>query len=781
MDTLLLELKNNDIDITIIDGNIQLDIPNDIDASDLIGKVKANKSALIKYFEEERRKVQSISKSPAKNYYALSAAQRRLHFLYELDKDSLAYNQFRVLELKGVLDRDKLERSFKGLLSRHEILRTQFELIDDEVYQRVLDEVSFEIEYHKAPGGNYDEVLTDFVRTFDLGVAPLFRVGVIELSSVSHVLVVDMHHIITDGTSIGLMIRDFMSLYEGAKLEALPLQYKDYSEWQQSVDYQDSLAIQKSYWLGEYSEEVSILELPTDYPRPEIKSYRGSNFSFTLSTEVTASLRSLGDKQGATLFMTLLSIFNVLLSKLSGQQDVVVGTGIAGRSHADLEDIVGMFVNTLALRNYPKWDLSFSDFLVGVKDNTLQGLEYQHYPYEELVSHLDLPRDTSRNPLFDVWFVLQNFEREVLGFSDLEVTSKDIEYHVSKFDLQLTGLESEESLHLDFEYSTDLFKEDTIARFAVYFKRIVDQVISNPDIVLGDIVLLDKKEEQVLLEDFNSTSVDYGLGTFLDLFDAELCIDGSKEALHYGDSSLSYSDLDYRSRVIACELLSTGVTKGSVVGVMLARSIDFIVSVLGILRSGCGFLSIDPIYPSSRKSHMISNSEMDVLITSDDLLSRDSSLIEDLSLSCLRVENFDYSKGLPSIDFPEVVSSDLAYVLYTSGSTGLPKGVMISHGSLYNYLRWGRDVYMQGADCSMALFSSISFDLTITSMLLPLVSGHSLRIYGDGDAISVLDSVIRDGYAKVLKLTPSHLQILRMEGYDLSGISCLIVGGGAIE
>ena len=779
MDTLLLELKNSNIGIEIVDGDIQLNIPKGVDASDLIERVKANKSVLLEYLGKVSKRTGSIPRSPSKDYYGLSAAQRRLHFLYELDKDSLAYNLNDIVKLEGVLDREKLERSFKGLLSRHEILRTQFELIDDEVYQRVLDEVSFEIEYHKGSEGHYDDLLTAFIRPFDLGVAPLFRVGVIELSSVSHVLVVDMHHIITDGVSQGVMIRDFMSLYEGTKLEALPLQYKDYSEWQQSKDYQDSLAIQKSYWLGEYSEEVSILELPTDYPRPEIKSYRGSNFSFTLSTEVTASLRSLGDKQGATLFMTLLSIFNVLLSKLSGQQDVVVGTGIAGRSHADLEDIVGMFVNTLALRNYPKWDLSFSDFLVGVKDNTLQGLEYQHYPYEELVSHLDLPRDTSRNPLFDVMFVLQNFEREVLGFSDLEVTSKDIGYHVSKFDLTLNVLEHPEDLELSYEYSTDLFKEDTIARFADYFKRIVDQVISNPDIVLGDIVLLDKKEEQVLLADFNATSVAYPKDkTIIDLFYDQVKLHGSKIALEDIEGSLSYEEVYNRAQLIASFLIDQGHVN-SVIGIIGERSSLTIVGILGILMSGSCYLPIDGKAPLSRTASILEDGGVSVVLGS---ASSTTFLTDDFTVYDLDTlyKSGVISEGVSSTTFSP---DSLAYVMYTSGSTGLPKGVKVSHGNVVRLVKNPTYVSLD-ATTRILLTGSLSFDASTFEVWGSLLNGGTLYLVSEETLLDtdLLGSALLRYQITTLWLTSSLFNYHVDKGEDVfSGLSYLLIGGEALS
>ncbi|MFS4449744.1 condensation domain-containing protein, partial [Maribacter sp. 2307UL18-2] len=429
-------------------------------------------------------------KAPSRDYYDLSAAQRRLYFLYEMDRSSLAYNLPRLIELKGALDLVRLEVAFEKLISRHEILRTRFEVVGDKVYQRIIADVDFKLEFHRSKGPGVDGLAKEFVRPFDLGDAPLLRAGLIEVSDMEHFLMVDMHHIVTDGVSQGILIRDFMRFYNNEEPEALPLQYKDYSEWQQGPEQQARLNSQRGFWLGEFSEEASVLELPTDYPRPRFKSYKGSNISFSLGVETTGRLKALGEEVGATMFMTVLALFNVLLGKLGNREDVTIGTGVAGRHHPDLEGIMGMFVNTLALRNSPQGDMGFKEFLTQVKGRTLCCLDNQDYPYEELIDELQVPRDTGRNPLFDVMFVFQNFTREELGIPGLTLRPYDLAHDISKFDQTLTVMESKDVLHFDFEYSTDLFKRETMERFVTYFKNIVGSVIEDPTVRLSDIAMI---------------------------------------------------------------------------------------------------------------------------------------------------------------------------------------------------------------------------------------------------------------------------------------------------
>ncbi|MBL6446728.1 hypothetical protein JMN32_10420, partial [Fulvivirga sp. 29W222] len=346
----------------------------------------------------ERGSHLAITKAPEKEYYALSAAQRRLYFLYEFNKTSLAYNMPQIVRFKGGLDKEQLQKAFERLITRHESLRTSFIVIDDEPQQKIQDSVAFSLEHYQASEKELPEVIKAFVRPFDLNQGPLIRVGLIESTEegvTDQVLMVDIHHIITDGISQKVLVSDFMTLYNGDTLPPLELQYKDYAEWQQSEGQQERKARQKDFWKEVFTDEVHKLDLPTDYPRPRVMDNKGEVLGFELSKDQSRELMAIAETHGITIFMVMLSVYNILLAKLGNQEDIVIGTPVAGRQHADLEGMIGMFVNTLCLRNRPKGEVRYNDFLSELKTRSLEAFENQAYPYEELVDDLKIERDTS--------------------------------------------------------------------------------------------------------------------------------------------------------------------------------------------------------------------------------------------------------------------------------------------------------------------------------------------------------------------------------------------------
>ncbi|MFS4449715.1 amino acid adenylation domain-containing protein, partial [Maribacter sp. 2307UL18-2] len=421
----------------------------------------------------------SINNVESKLYYPLSSSQKRLYFLYKFDNESLAYNTPQVVRLKGEIDRDRIEGAFKDLIKRHEGLRTLFLTIDEEPVQKIQNEAAFSIEYSESTEANSESVITKFIRPFDLGEAPLLRVGLVKLKNKSHLLLVDMHHIIADGVSQEILIKDFMALYNKIKLPKLRLRYTDYSTWQQGDKYKEDLNIQKEFWIQEFSDKIMPLNLPMDSIRPRTKGYKGGIKSFLINKHDTDKLREISEEAETTMFMTVLSIFNILLSKLSNRFDIVVGTNVAGRYEPGLENILGMFVNVIALRNHPKGSYSFKEFLTTVRTKTLSAFENQSYPFENLIEELDLPRHTNRNPLFDVMFSFQNYGYEVFKLPGLELKPFYNPIRISKFDMELIAMESGDRLHFNLEYSTELFRPDSIDRFIGYFHRIVEEVISD--------------------------------------------------------------------------------------------------------------------------------------------------------------------------------------------------------------------------------------------------------------------------------------------------------------
>lgn len=444
-----------------------------------------------------------------KDYYPLSSVQKRLFTLSRLVGDSTIYNISRVKVIEGNLEKERLAEVFKALVSRHKTLRTSFEFIEGEPVQRINKHVEFKIDYIepavelKTHTGREKDMYDDrirgmvkcFVKPFNLSKAPLLRAGILKLSRDRHILMIDMHHIISDATSMRILLNEFKRLYKGQNLHELSIQYKDFSQWRNSEKIKAAMKQQKKYWLKEFEGEIPVLDLSTDYERPVEKSFEGGALYFRIKKKEVTVLKALALKENTTLFVTLLSVYNVLLSKISRQKDIIVGIPIAGRRHTGLNNIIGMFVNTLALRNYPSDEMTFGDFFKYVKQRTLDAFENQDYQFEDLVNNVVEHRDTSRNPIFDVFFSfaypgVDQELRENLSFdeiSDLEVKHYEGEGIFSMFDMYLYGAEVREELFLGITYCAKLFKKETIERFTRYLKEIVSLVVENNRIKLKDI------------------------------------------------------------------------------------------------------------------------------------------------------------------------------------------------------------------------------------------------------------------------------------------------------
>nr|NIM14871.1 non-ribosomal peptide synthetase [Candidatus Aminicenantes bacterium]NIM84541.1 non-ribosomal peptide synthetase [Candidatus Aminicenantes bacterium]NIN24069.1 non-ribosomal peptide synthetase [Candidatus Aminicenantes bacterium]NIN47775.1 non-ribosomal peptide synthetase [Candidatus Aminicenantes bacterium]NIN90713.1 non-ribosomal peptide synthetase [Candidatus Aminicenantes bacterium] len=474
--------------------------------------------------EAAKNEYSSIKPSELKEYYVLSSAQKRLYLLQQMDDHDAGmgtvYNIPAVWTLEGDVNKEKLKETFNQVIHRHESLRTSFHLVNNEPIQKIHKEVELVIGEEKS----MKTIIQNFVHPFDLSRAPLLRVGLIELLHTpenKYILMVDMHHIISDGTSMGVLVSEFMSLHKGEELPAMGIQYKDFAEWQNSRQVKESLKPQQEYWQNQFKGETPVLNLPTDYVRPVVQSFAGNSLEFEINLKDTRALKICAHEQGTTLYMVLLAAFNLFLAKITNQESIIVGTVVAARRHADLEPIIGMFVNTLGLINFPQNQMHFHEFLELVNERTLAAFENQDYPFEELVEQAGLTRDTSRNPLFDVMFVFQNFEIKDIEIPGLKLKPWKYENPTSKFDLTLNGEEKQEGLHFIVEYCTALFKKTTIQRFINYFKTIISILAANlkKPIKICDIEILSREEKQRLLIDFNRTEAGYPEGkTIHELF-----------------------------------------------------------------------------------------------------------------------------------------------------------------------------------------------------------------------------------------------------------------------
>ena len=727
----------------------------------------------------------SITRAALKDQYAQSSPQQRLYFLYELDKTSIAYNLPQIVKITGDLDLDVLTGAFHKLIRRHESLRTSFEVVNGMPIQQIHDTVPFEIQYFRSGREKAADVIDRFIQPFDLSKPPLIRAGLIEVAHNEYILMVDMHHIISDGVSQSIMIRDVSAFYRQEELYELPIQYKDYAEWEQSAKQkEDRIARQQAFWLNEFAEETTSLELPADYPRPSIRSYEGSMLSFELSEKETAALSLIVQSEGASLFMGILSIYTIFLSKLSNKEDIVIGTPVAGRRHADIENIIGMFVNTLPLRSCPSGELSFGEYLAVVKERTLACFDNQDYPYETLIDDLKIVRDTSRNPLFDTLLMFQNFEKPQLNMPGLTLEILREGNRVSKFDLSLIASVANDKLTFSFEYSTLLFKQETVERFIACFKQVINAVLSNVDIKILDIDILAEGEKHRLINEFNATRIDYPCGdTISALFEEQVSKAPEHTAVICGNEAMSFAQLKDTSDKIAFHLCREhGIQPGDRIGLLLERDRYLVPAILGILKAGAAYMPIDPAYPPERIKYLLADSQVDHILTHPSLqqLCRQldtSARYVDVTCMDLPLENSDQS-------LPAFSSAELAYLIYTSGSTGNPKGVMIEHRNVVNFVRGVSDkIGFEAGDTILGL-TTVSFDIFVLETILPLLKGLRIVLAGADDQKNpyALRQLITQQAVNCLQITPSHLKLLLANDGQrdaLKDVRILMVGGEA--
>ncbi|MCX6584761.1 MAG: amino acid adenylation domain-containing protein [Candidatus Aminicenantes bacterium] len=724
----------------------------------------------------------SICPAEEKAYYPLSPGQRRLFILHQMDFNSLAYNVSMTSVLGGKLDADKLERSFRQLIARHESLRTSFTTIGEQPVQKIhLDaDLDFKIEYFTGDSLDHFEIadiVNNFVRPFDLSQAPLLRVGLVTTGTQDHILTVDLHHIITDGVSQKILMEDFMNLYRERPLPPLRFQYKDYSEWQQGRIVKDLFQQQEEFWMQQLAGEIPKSDLPTDFPRPAVQSFAGNVMGFQIDREKTTALHAMASSQNATLFMVLFAAYNIFLAKISNQEDIVVGTPVAGRRHADLEQIIGVFINMLALRNAPKGESTFNAFLKSLTQRTIEAFDNQDYAFEDLVDKIVKDRDVTRNPLFDVMFVMQNMfdptgtvgAHETGGLGLKPYSSQ--ERKSAQFDLTLYAVQMGDTLNFIFEYGTSLFREETIARFIHYFNKVIASVIESPGKLISGIEIISEEEKARVLNDFNATEAQYPVDkTIPRLFEEQVEQTPDNIAVIAqslgADIQLSYRQLNERSERLALWLREKGVEPDTIVGIMVGRSVEMMTGIIGILKSGGAYLPIDPEYPQERIDFMLKDSAAKIRLTENEIASFSTECVFNSHHSSLILHH----------------SNHLAYVIYTSGSTGKPKGVMIEHRSVINFIKGITDIIsFTPGDCILSL-TTLSFDIFGLETILPLTKGAKVIIGGQEEQLETgkIALAIEKENISIFQVIPTRLKLILSDKESsgaLKRLKYLLVGG----
>ncbi len=731
----------------------------------------------------------AIERTPRRSLYPASSAEQRLFILNRMDDSGISYNIPGMYALEGDLDLKRWNQALQSLIRRHEILRTSFVMEQGEVMQKIIEDFDFEVDIHNCDEEDLNEFIREFIRPFVLSEAPLLRVTLVRTGSGQYFFLFDIHHIISDGISMDVFMQELASLYAGHELPALRIQSRDFATWQQQWLQSPEALARKAFWKAQFEEEVSLLNMPLDFIRPPVKTYEGALHRFSIPASVARGLSTLGREGGATPFMIMLAAFNVLLAKYSGQEDIVIGTAVAGRAHADVQELIGMFVNTLPLRNFPASGKRFADFVQEVKENCLQAFEHQDYPFEALLDSLDLKRDMSRNPLFDYMITYRPEHKQELQFSDLLLRHVPLPHHIAKMDLSLDicGVE-DGTLAVSVEYATRLFTTDTVKRLSGHFNQILTQISHNPDIAIRDIELITEQEREQILYQFNDTHARYaegrhGLATattgvlrqgdpicpipqsarnVYTVFEENAKLYPDHIAVTTEEGSISYGALLEDVTLLAAVLATKGCGPEKIVGLYTDRSVAMIAGILAILKTGGAYLPIDPEYPQERILYMLEDSGAIFMLTQKRFAAK-LAFAGDLVFL-----DEPLAGPVPAMTDNVIIKPDnLAYVIYTSGSTGKPKGVQIEHRSLYNFLFSNGANYPQGFSPDDVCLSlcNISFDVSVLEIFMPLVFGARLVLLNREKLFDVraLAAVIVEEKVTFCYIPPSLLQPLYRE------------------
>ncbi|UAA37425.1 amino acid adenylation domain-containing protein [Paraneptunicella aestuarii] len=731
----------------------------------------------------------------------LSFAQKRLWIMSELENTSSSYNSAFALSIDGDLNIQALEQAFSAIIERHQVLRSVIRLHEGEPVQCVLNEFDFAIEQvdlsHLA-GEALDSAVAEQARlaasrAFDLSADVLLRATLLHCGNARHILVLTLHHIACDGWSMPILSDELNRFYtafasnkESVDLTALPIQYRDYANWQHDWLRGEVLDEALGYWTNRLSGIPDVHQLPLDRARPVQPSYRGAVFTSRISPEVKGQLEQLSQAHQATLFMTVQTAFSVLLSRFSGEDDIVMGTAIANREQQEISDLIGLFANTLVLRTGVESGVSFDALLGKARQDLLSDFAHQHLPFELLVEHMNPTRQLSYNPLFQIMLLWQNNESSEIQLSqDLHFSDYALERNVSKFELTLSVIEDAGGLSLYWRYATDLFDEDSVKGWAEAFEVLLKGIALAPQTDVKRLPLL-TESNKALMQRWNNTNqhFDYPAGLH-QWFEQQVESNPNAVALEANDDGLTYAELNARANAVAHELMAKGVQADSVVGVCTHRRSHMLVAMLGVMKSGAAYMPLDPNYPVERLQYMLQDSEAQYVVGEADCIAL---LSHDLSKSIVlgQADSSATSDNAPDIRTPDIrISSEqLAYVIYTSGSTGRPKGVMVSHGAVNHFIAAAKarlsanDTAETNANWRWLAVTAMSFDISILELFLPLCVGGTVVLADseqvvDGKALIKLLSKDID----VMQATPATWKLLQESDWQGQEQLKILVGG----
>ncbi|UZE89389.1 amino acid adenylation domain-containing protein [Pseudomonas viciae] len=794
-----LELGGHSLLTVQLQARLHQDLGVEIDLRTLFAQTSLSELAQ-RVEQAGQSQVQPIAVVSREQALPLSLAQQRLWFLDQLDHAaSVAYHMPAALHLRGQLDRHALQRALDRIVARHESLRTTFERHDGEVRQHfAAADIGFALQEHDLQGLDTEarqaavEQLTQAEArdAFDLSQGPLIRGRLLRLDADEHILLVTQHHIVSDGWSVAVLIGEFNALYAAFSqdlddpLPALALQYADYAAWQQQHLQGERLHAQVGFWKEHLAGAPALLELPSDHNRPQVQSYQGAALALQLPAALSARLRRFSQQQGLTPFMTLLGAWSILLSRLSNQPQVVVGTPVANRPRQETEALIGFFVNTLALRIDVQAHSRVDQLLAQIKATTLDAYSHQDLPFEQVVEVLQPERSLGHSPLFQAMLVLGNTPRDqALELPGLSLTPLPQPTGTTQFDVSLSLNDDGETISGQFEYATDLFDESTIARWGQHLLHLLDAMLDDAHQALATLPLLDDSQRQQLLETFNPANIalDESPSRFPHVvFEAQASRTPDAVALVCAGQSLSYAELNTQANRIAHALIALGVQPDDTVGLCARRSAQMVIGLLGILKAGAAYVPLDPQYPAQRLAHMLADSKPRALVRQQGLdelpLPQGLATLELGSAALLQVP--EHNPSVTALGF-----GHLAYVIYTSGSTGLPKGVMVEHRGLRNLLDWYLEDLAFDAGDAVLLASSYNFDLTQKNILAPLLVGATLHLAEEPFNPGAIVAQIADAGITHLNMSPSAFHAL-VDADHQQALACLkrvVLGGEPIQ
>ncbi|PQP81878.1 non-ribosomal peptide synthetase [Paenibacillus sp. PCH8] len=771
---------------------------NSLKATVMLSKVHEqfqHKISIVQFFQNQRLKQLAslitgeneetfipIKALDVKEFYETSSAQQRIYFLDQFEPNSVFQNMCGHITVTGDIDEAKLISSLEHIVHRHEAFRTSFHMVDGELYQRIARAIDFEVKRSQESPDSFEQHVKAFAKPFDCSKAPLIRAEFIRVNDDHAEILIEMHHIISDGYSVGILANELIDAYDGRSMPEIEVEYKDFAAWQKEFLAGESYKQQEKYWLDQFRGEIPNLNLPTDFVRTPHLTSAGSRLSFVLDQHLKQSLEKFAKQTGTTMFMVLLAAYNVLLHQYTAQEDMIVGTPTSGRNHPDVESMIGVFIQTVAIRSQPAGNKSFRSYLEEIKKQSLDALDNQDYLFDNLVEKLNTHRDTTGTVLFNTMYIFLNTALNQRQEKDCSFKVKELNVGVSLYDLMFIVEDDNECLEMHFNYKTELFKRETIDRMKTHLFNILRDMVIEPNAALSDIQMLSEHEQNVLLYDFNDTNIEYSREqTIQECFEAQVERTPDQVAIGFGDQRWTYRQLNERANQLAHTLRAQGVHQDQLVGIMTDRSIDMIVGIFGILKAGGAYVPIDPDSPGERICYILHDSGATLLVTQSHLKQLVSFNGQIIDMNDEKV----YAANLSNLE-PVGDSGQLAYAIYTSGTTGMPKGVMIEHRQVHHLVKalYSQVIDDQHKSLHVALLAPYYFDASVKQIFGALLSGHALFIV---DKETVLDGQDLMNYYQQHQIdltdgTPAHLKLLS-KAKNVQGISLkyMLIGGEALS